>query len=98
MLPAKFIERYRIDKPDRFRLAEIKTADTAGLNLDKDDFKDLLKEDAKLLGELRRDEVALVDLPPRAVFQQSLLPLDRLDTVVQRRVDDHELRRHPPSF
>ena len=53
MLPAKFIERYRIDKPDRFRLAEFKTADTAGLNLDKDDFKDLLKEDAKLLGELQ---------------------------------------------
>ena len=28
-LPAKFIERYRIDKPDRFRLADFDTADTA---------------------------------------------------------------------
>jgi hypothetical protein len=33
-LSAKFIERYRVDKPDRFRLADFDTADTAGLNLD----------------------------------------------------------------
>ena len=53
MLPAKFIDRYRIDKTDRFRLADVKTSDTAGLNLDKDDIKDLLEKDAERLGELQ---------------------------------------------
>jgi PPK2 family polyphosphate:nucleotide phosphotransferase len=53
MLPAKFIDRYRIDKPDRFRLGEFKTKDTAGLNLDKDELKDLLTKDAERLGDLQ---------------------------------------------
>jgi PPK2 family polyphosphate:nucleotide phosphotransferase len=53
MPSAKFIERYRIDKPDRFRLADFDTSDTAGMNLDKEQVKELLKEDAKLLGELQ---------------------------------------------
>jgi PPK2 family polyphosphate:nucleotide phosphotransferase len=52
-LSAKFIERYRVDKPDRFRLADFDTADTAGLNLDKDEVKALLAEDAERLGELQ---------------------------------------------
>jgi PPK2 family polyphosphate:nucleotide phosphotransferase len=50
---AKFMERYRIDKPDRFRLADFNTRDTAGLNLDKDEAKALLTEDAERLGELQ---------------------------------------------
>lgn len=50
---AKFIERYRIGKPDRFRLADFDTTDTAGLNLDKDEVKALLAEDAERLGELQ---------------------------------------------
>jgi len=49
----KFIQRYRVDKPDRFRLADFDTADTAGLKLDKDEVKALLAEDAKRLGELQ---------------------------------------------
>jgi PPK2 family polyphosphate:nucleotide phosphotransferase len=49
----KFIQRYRIDKPDRFRLADFDTADTAGLKLDKDEVKALLAEDAKRLGDLQ---------------------------------------------
>jgi len=49
----KFIQRYRIDKPARFRLADFDTADTAGLKLDKDEVKALLAEDAKRLGELQ---------------------------------------------
>jgi PPK2 family polyphosphate:nucleotide phosphotransferase len=53
MLSAKFIERYRIDKPDRFRLAACDPADTAGLSLDKGDIKDLLEQDADLLGEMQ---------------------------------------------
>ena len=51
--PSKFIDRYRIDKPERFRLADFNTADTAGLNLDKDEIKDLLKKDAERLGDLQ---------------------------------------------
>jgi PPK2 family polyphosphate:nucleotide phosphotransferase len=50
---SKIAERYRIDKPDRFRLADFDTADTAGMNLDKDEAKELLKNDAKHLGELQ---------------------------------------------
>jgi len=53
MLPTKFIERYRIDKPDRFRLSEFNSSDTAGLNLDKDDIKDFLTKDAERLGEMQ---------------------------------------------
>ena len=52
MPSAKFTQRYRIDKPDRFRLADFDTADTA-LKLDKDELKALLAEDAERLGELQ---------------------------------------------
>ncbi|MBX9775500.1 MAG: polyphosphate kinase 2 family protein [Xanthobacteraceae bacterium] len=53
MLPSKVIDRYRIDKPDRFRLADFKTSDTAGLKLDKDTIEDLLKKDAERLAEMQ---------------------------------------------
>jgi PPK2 family polyphosphate:nucleotide phosphotransferase len=53
MLPSKVIDRYRIDKPERFRLADFKTSDKAGLNLDKDSIKDLLKQDAERLAEMQ---------------------------------------------
>jgi hypothetical protein len=53
MPSAKFIERYRIDRPERFRLADFSTRDTAGLNCDKDEVKALVAEDAKQLGELQ---------------------------------------------
>lgn len=49
----KFIKRYRIDKPERFRLADFDPADTAGFDIDKDEIKNLLKDDAKRLGELQ---------------------------------------------
>lgn len=52
-LPAKFLERYRIDKPDRFRLVDFETGDAAALNLDKDEMKALLEEDADQLGDLQ---------------------------------------------
>jgi PPK2 family polyphosphate:nucleotide phosphotransferase len=53
MPSAKFIERYRIDKPDRFRLSDFNTADTAGMDLDKDEVKQLVAGDAERLGELQ---------------------------------------------
>src|SRR5215211_56179 len=43
-------------------------------------------------------EVALVDLPARAVVEHALLDALRLDVVAQDRVDDDELRRHPPRL
>ena len=53
MLSAKFFERYRIDKPERFRLADFDTADTSGMNLDKNEVKTLVVDDAERLGELQ---------------------------------------------
>src|SRR6266487_4439477 len=49
---------------------------------------------AELVGQRVGFEVALVDLPARAVVQDSFLPLDRLDLVVERGVDDDELARY----
>jgi PPK2 family polyphosphate:nucleotide phosphotransferase len=49
----KILKRFRIDDPDRFRLASIDPADTGGLDLDKDDAKKLLKEDNERLEELQ---------------------------------------------
>jgi PPK2 family polyphosphate:nucleotide phosphotransferase len=48
------IERFRIDDPDRFRLASFDCADTCGLNLDKDDAKAMLADDIKRLAELQK--------------------------------------------
>lgn len=53
MPSTKFIERYRIGKPDRFRLADFNPADTGGLSLDKDGIEDLLEQDAEQLGDLQ---------------------------------------------
>jgi PPK2 family polyphosphate:nucleotide phosphotransferase len=53
MLSAKIFDRYRIDKPDRFCLADFKTSDTAGLNCDKDEVKAMVAEDAERLGDLQ---------------------------------------------
>ncbi len=50
----KILKRYRIDDPDRFRLASIDTADTGGLDLDKDDGKTMLAEDSERLAELQQ--------------------------------------------
>ncbi len=53
MLPAKFLDRYRVDHPARFRLADHDPADTGGLKLDKSHARDLLEQNAKLLGDLQ---------------------------------------------
>ena len=50
---ARILKRYRIDNPDRFRLASIDCADTGGLDLDKSAAKALLKEDNEQLEELQ---------------------------------------------
>jgi len=45
--------RFRIDKPETFKLADHDPADTAGLSVDKGDAKDLLKEGIERLSDLQ---------------------------------------------
>jgi PPK2 family polyphosphate:nucleotide phosphotransferase len=52
MTPAKLIERYRIDDPDRFQLKSFDTADSGGL--DKDGANAMLAQDATRLTELQQ--------------------------------------------
>ena len=54
MKPSTLINRFRIDDPDRFRLASFDCADTCGLDLDKDDAKTMLAGDIKRLAELQK--------------------------------------------
>src|SRR5215211_2185519 len=49
----KFADRYRIDKPDSFRLADIDPRDTAGLDIDKDEASGMLKESIRRLSDLQ---------------------------------------------
>jgi PPK2 family polyphosphate:nucleotide phosphotransferase len=46
-------KRYRIDQPDKFKLADHDPADCCGLTIDKDDAKALLKEGVERLAELQ---------------------------------------------
>src|SRR5216683_1074202 len=50
----KILKRYRIDDPDRFRLASVDAADTGGLDLDKDDGKAMLAQDTERLADLQQ--------------------------------------------
>jgi PPK2 family polyphosphate:nucleotide phosphotransferase len=50
---AKILKRYRIDDPERFRLASFDCADTGGLDLDKDDARAMLEQDNERLAELQ---------------------------------------------
>jgi PPK2 family polyphosphate:nucleotide phosphotransferase len=49
---AKFLENYRVDKPDRFRLASVDCADTG--NVDKDAAGAMLADDVKRLSDLQQ--------------------------------------------
>ena len=49
----KLIRRFRIDDPDRFRLAQFDCGDTCGLDLDKDEAKAVLAEDLDRLSGLQ---------------------------------------------
>jgi hypothetical protein len=50
---AKIVKRCRIDKPERFRLADHDSAQTFGLTLDKDEVKPLLAEGIARLSDLQ---------------------------------------------
>jgi PPK2 family polyphosphate:nucleotide phosphotransferase len=49
----KLLKRYRVDDPDHFRIDSIDPDDTAGLDLDKDEAKAMLKEDLEHLADLQ---------------------------------------------
>jgi PPK2 family polyphosphate:nucleotide phosphotransferase len=49
----KLIRQFRVDDPDRFRLASFDPADTGGLDLDKDEAKAILAEDLDRLSDLQ---------------------------------------------
>lgn len=49
----KLASRFRIDKPDKFKLSEHDPADTAGLSIDKNEAKDMLADGIKRLSDLQ---------------------------------------------
>ena len=53
MKTKKLLERFRVDDPDRFRLADCDPDDTAGIDLDKASAKAMLAEDVKRLADLQ---------------------------------------------
>jgi PPK2 family polyphosphate:nucleotide phosphotransferase len=53
MKSAKLIKPFRIDKPQRFRLADCDPADTRGLTIDKQEAKAILADDIERLAELQ---------------------------------------------
>ena len=53
MLPAEIIDRYRVRKGGDFRLADFDPGDTCGLDIDKDDAKDMLEAGVKRLAALQ---------------------------------------------
>lgn len=53
MKSAQISQRYRIDKPDKFRLRDFDPADTGGIDSGKSEIKDMLKADAEQLGQLQ---------------------------------------------
>ncbi|MGA7486294.1 MAG: polyphosphate kinase 2 family protein [Xanthobacteraceae bacterium] len=54
MLPSKWLKRFRIDHPGRFRLAAFDPGDTCGLDLDKAEAKAMLADDIARLARLQQ--------------------------------------------
>jgi len=69
MKSAKLIEPFRIDKPQRFRLADHDPADTRGLEIDKQEAKSMLAQDIERLAELQEMLYAHHRWAVLAIFQ-----------------------------
>jgi len=69
MKPAKLVKRFRIDKPNRFRLAAIDPADSAGLDIEKDAAKTLLADGVARLADLQQRLYATDRWAVLAIFQ-----------------------------
>src|ERR1044072_4231439 len=53
MKPSKIIKRFRIDKPDKFRLADIGPSDSGGLDIDKAEARAMLADGVERLSALQ---------------------------------------------
>jgi PPK2 family polyphosphate:nucleotide phosphotransferase len=53
MNSSRYVARYRIENGDKFRLKDFDPADTAGLDIDKDEAREMLRNDVKALTELQ---------------------------------------------
>jgi PPK2 family polyphosphate:nucleotide phosphotransferase len=65
----KMLERYRVDKPDKFRLADHDPADTCGMSIDKADAKSMLADGIVRLSEMQERLYAENRWSVLAVFQ-----------------------------
>jgi len=65
----KLLKRYRIDKPDKFRLADYDPADTAGLTLDKTEARAALSDGIQRLAEMQERLYAENRSSVLAIFQ-----------------------------
>jgi PPK2 family polyphosphate:nucleotide phosphotransferase len=61
--------KYRIDNPDKFRLADIDPGDTAGLTIDKDEAKQMLQDSIQKLSDLQEMLYAQDRWAVLAIFQ-----------------------------
>jgi len=66
---ADFVDRFRIDKPDKFRLGKCDPTDTNGLEVDKKEAKELLREGVARLSELQERLYAQDRWSVLAIFQ-----------------------------
>src|ERR1044071_10479240 len=66
---AKALHRYRIDKPDKFRLADYDPADTCGLDLEKFEAKAMLASGVERLAGLQEKLYAQNQWAVLAIFQ-----------------------------
>ena len=65
----KMLNRFRVDKPDKFRLADYDCADTCGLSIDKVDAKTMLADGVLRLAEMQERLYAENRSAVLAVFQ-----------------------------
>jgi len=66
---AKLLKPFRIDDPDKFRLADHDCAETCGLDIDKDEAKAMLADSIKRLAELQERLYAQDRWALLAIFQ-----------------------------
>ena len=66
---AKLIKPFRVEKPDKFRLADHDPSDTCGLDIEKDEAKTMLAESIKRLADLQELLYAQDRWAVLAVFQ-----------------------------
>ena len=66
---AQIIKRFRIDRPEKFRLADFDPADTCGLDIEKADAKAMLADGVERLSALQEKLYAQNSFAVLAVFQ-----------------------------